>query len=119
MTEDWEGELLETFNERTFDRAVDLVRILLTTRTEQAVAEERKRVREVIRILGQQQEDDTIWCKMDDLLTALQDPRRGGESKEECSHEWRPILSRDMIDMGYGSCAAQIGSYCMKCKKES
>ena len=40
----------------------------------QALAEERERMREIIKEKGHQQEDGTIWVNMDDLLSSLDKP---------------------------------------------
>jgi len=40
----------------------------------QALAEDRERVREIIKEKGHQQEDGTIWVNMDDLLSSLDKP---------------------------------------------
>ena len=39
-------------------------------------------------------------------------------NNKECNHEWRPVISEELVKKGYGSEAAQIGQKCIKCNKE-
>lgn len=48
------------------DSRIELKSFIQTLRTDDLQA-----VRELIKEHGHQQEDDTIWCNMDDLLKAL------------------------------------------------
>ena len=67
---EWEAEQCE-FHCKYIDPAKDFIRSLL----EQAKLEGRTRlkreVKQMIEEAGHQQDDDTIWCNMDELLTTL------------------------------------------------
>ena len=40
------------------------------------------------------------------------------DSITKCNHQFRPLISKDLVDCGYGSDAATIGMSCGICGKE-
>ena len=54
-----------------YNKLVGFIYALLTRATAEAVEAERERIREWAKENGHQQEEDSIWCNMDELTKSL------------------------------------------------